>query len=206
MPLGASYATVAQLEARTGQPDNGTYTQLLAAASRHVESFTGRQFNQVAEATARKFRALDCERLPLDDFHTLTDFVVSTNGLAWDPTNFEADPPDGVKDGVPGWPFEALFAVNRSWPLQHFRRKTITVTARWGWSAVPAGIVEATLDVAFAMFIGASIGSGNGIISSETVGPFSVSFAVPPLGGMDGSVPQVLLKAVPFKRLRFGVG
>lgn len=206
MAIGDPYATPADLECRIGEADNGTYTDLLAAASRHVEWFTGRQFNQQDNATPRSFRALDCERLPVDDFYTVTDFEVATNGGAWDLSNVEFDPPDGVKDGVPGWPFEALFAAGRSWPLTHFRCKKITVTARWGWAAVPAGIFEATLDVAAVMSLGAGVSSDSGIVSSATAQGFSVSFATPGLGVAGSNVPRVLKKAVPYRRKRFGVG
>lgn len=201
MALGDPYATIAQLEARTGKLNDGTYADLLAAATRHVEDFTRRQFNKVTVATARKFRALDCERLAVDDFHTVTDLVVSTGGVPWLPTQFEVDPPDGVRDGVPGWPFESLFAVNRFWPLFDFRRKTITVTAQWGWAAVPKGIQEATLDVAVRMFVG---GGELGVLSSRTVGPWTDSFTV--AQDVEGSdIPRELRKAVPFRRVRFGV-
>lgn len=213
MALGDPYATVVDLEARIGQPDDGTYADLLAAASRHVEWFTGRQFNQEDTASSRSFRALDCERLPVDDFYTMVEFAVETSGMAWDLSNVEFDPPDGVKDGVPGWPFEALFAAGRSWPLTHFRRKKITVTARWGWAAVPAGIVEATLDVASVMSLGMGVGAGAepGIVTSQTVEGFSESYQIPgfgnggmTVGGM--RVPKSLTKALPYRRKRWGVG
>lgn len=203
MALGDPYALPGDLILRTGQADNGTYTAVLAAATRHVEDFTGRQFNKVTIASARKFRALDCERLAVDDFHTLADLVVSTNGLPWLASQFEVDPPDGVRGGVPGWPFEALFAVNRFWPLHDFRRKTITVTAQWGWATVPPAIKEATLDVAQVMLAG--VGGDSGIATSESVPAYSVSYGVPGLGASQSNVPRALVKALPYRLTRFGV-
>jgi hypothetical protein len=204
--IGTPYATAAQLETRLGKADDGSFAGLLAAASRHVNAFTGREFNQDDEESARRFRALDRERLPVNDFYTLTDLAVVVDGVAWDLANVDARPWDGIMHGEPGWPFSDLFAVGKSWPLTSFRRATIEVTAAWGWAAVPAGIIEATLDVAELMSVGGGVGEGPGVIESESLGPYTVGFGrYPSLSGMDRTVPRVLAKAAPYRRKRFGV-
>lgn len=211
MALGQAYATVEELEAKLGRTDDGSFSMLLDAASRHVESFVsegcnpGRQFNLEppgSAATARRFRPLDCERLAVDDFHTLDDLAVETNGTPWDIASVDPRPWDGVVNGEPGWPFSDLFAVGRRWPYS--RRALVTVTAHWGWAAVPTSIVQATLDVASIMSLGVGVGATPGVLSSQTVEGFSESYGIPSLDG-NPEVPKALKKAAPYKRKCFGV-
>jgi hypothetical protein len=200
MALGDPYATPAQLEARLGKEDDGTFERMLDVASRAVESFTGRQFNKAVEATPRRYRALDRERVRTDDFWTLEGLMVAVHGVDWDVTaHIDARPWDGVQGGQIGWPYSDLFAVNRSWPWS--RRALVQVTAKWGWEAVPSAIVEATLDVAELMSAGAG---KSGVVRSESMGGYSISYGLPSHMGMQ-DVPPEMLKAVPFRRKRFGV-
>jgi hypothetical protein len=202
MALGDPYATPEQLTARLGtEPANAA--SLLDAASRAVESFTRRQFNRDDDeyATPRRFRSLDRERVAVDDFHTLEDLVVEVNGTIWDPSWIDARPWDGIGQGQINWPFSDLFAINRSFPWS--RRALSTVSAHWGWAEVPAGIVEATLDVAEMMSL--ALTSGHGAIRSETVAGYSVSFATPSMSAGGESVPPEFIKALPFRRKVFGV-
>lgn len=203
MALGDPYATPGQLEARLGVDDPGTYERLLDAASRTVESFTRRQFNRADEASPRRYRALDRERVAVDDFHTLTDLAVVVNGMAWDvATNIDARPWDGVVGGMIDWPFSDLFAIRRTFPWSRIAQ--VTVTAKWGWADVPAGIVEATLDVAEVMSL-TMTNAQSGTIRSEAIGGYSISYALPQNLINNGDVPPELVKAVPFRRKRFGV-
>jgi hypothetical protein len=208
MALGDPYAEVCQLEERLGRSDNGSFGPLLDAASRAVESFTRRQFNRLDEpyAIARRFRALDRERVAVDDFFTLEDLEVVVNGTAWDvETQIDPRPWNGTTQGQTGWPYADLFAINRSFPWS--RRALVTVTAWWGWEAVPAAIMEATLDVAEVMSLGSRTVSQAGMIRSETIGGYSISYGLPNLlngAGLAG-VPVELHKAVPFRRKVFGV-
>jgi hypothetical protein len=92
MALLDPYATPAQLEGRLSTADDGTYSRLLDAASRAVESFTRRQFNRADEyeVLPRRFRALDCERCPVDDFWTLEGLAVEVGGTIWPEARFHA--------------------------------------------------------------------------------------------------------------------
>jgi hypothetical protein len=199
MAFGDPYASVLDLETRLGTPDDGRYADLLDAASRVIEDFTRRQFNKGSSATARRFRALDPERLAVDDFYTITDLEVEVNGTAWDVADVDPRPWDGVVGGQTGWPFFDLFAVGRTWPSG--RRAKVTVTANWGWNAVPEGIRQSTLDVAEVMSFGSS---SSGVVRAEAIDGYSVSYSVPKLGA--GSViPPELVKAAPYRRTRFGV-
>lgn len=200
MAYGDSYASVLELEERLGRSDDGSFAELLDAASRRVEDFCRRQFNRdtatTPVATARRFRALDPERLPVDDFRTTTDLAIEVDGTAWATTDVDPRPWDGVYKGRSGWPYSDLIAVGRSWPDS--RRALIEVTAHWGWTAVPEAIRQATLDVAEA----AASGSATGVVRSEAIDGYSVTYAAT----SDSTVPPELAKAAPYRRVRFGIG
>jgi hypothetical protein len=171
-----------------------------------VESFTRRQFNRADEdyeVLPRRFRALDRIRVAVDDFHTLDGLIVEVNGTAWDVDRYiDARPWDGVVGGMIDWPYSDLFAINRYFPWS--RRGLITVTAQWGWAEVPAAIVEATLDVAEVMSL-TMTNAQSGTIRSEAIGGYSISYALPQNLIGNGEVPAELVKAVPYRRKRFGV-
>lgn len=200
MALGDPYITVADLEAFLGKTDDGRFTQIIDAASRDVELFCHRQFNQATLATARTYRPIDSVLVFVDDFHTTTGLVVETdddNDGTFETTwtdEFEVGP-DDVVSGVEGWPFWQLVAVtSRSWPVR--RRRSVQVTAEWGWAAVPSGIKEATLAVAAVL----ESKDQPGPIRSESIDGYSVSF----VAGSDaiGSTERLgpFAKAAPYRR------
>lgn len=199
--FGDPYATVQDLETRLGTLDDGRYADLLDAASRAIEDFCGRQFNKDTAvppvATARRFVAVDPQRLPVDDFHTTTALLISVNGTPWVLADVDPRPFNGYHEGMSGWPYFDLLTVSKTWPSS--RTPKVTVTAHWGWAAVPEAIRQATLDVAEVI----SSGSTSGMIRQETMGTYSVAYSVPTSGG---EAPPELQKAAPYRRLRFGVG
>lgn len=156
MALGASYATLSELKARLGidsgiTTDDAALTNALATVSRNIEQMTGRQFNDADTVSARVYRPVTYCRVAVDDFHTDTGLIVQTDDgddgtfeTTWAAADFELEPVNGVVDGQPGWPYRSIRAVEgRQWIMG--RRATVKITARWGWSAVPAAVKEATL-------------------------------------------------------------
>lgn len=201
MAFGDPYASVPQLEQRLGVSDDGTFAALLDAASREVETFTRRQFNRDDYAEARRFRPLDYDRVAVDDFYTLTDLEVEVNGTAWDvATYIDARPWNGTVAGQIDWPYSDLFAIGRCWPWS--RRALITVTAHWGWATVPAGIVQATLDAAVAIYTSRQVTQGGQTLRSETIGGYTYVLSDP---NRSGDVPHEMLRAMPFRRKVYGV-
>jgi hypothetical protein len=194
--IGDPYASTAELAHRLEVDDvQLSFAGLVDAASRDVESFCHRQFNKTTIATARRFRPLDWRRLPVDDFHTITDLEVDVAGTVWDLASIDPQPWNGVKNGVPGWPFENLYTTNGNWP----NTSTITVTAQWGWAAVPEGIKQATLDVAAAKF---RAGGSAYPVRSQAIDGYSVTYKLP---GEGEQVLPELEAAVPYRRKRFGI-
>jgi hypothetical protein len=204
--IGDPYVGVVDLEDKFGKPDDGTYADIAEAASRAIELFTGRQFNRAATASPRRFRAVDRRRLATDDFWTVQDLAVEVSGVAWDVDQVDPRPWDGIVSGQPGWPFFDLFAVDRSWPARTLgRRALVTVTARWGWEAVPEGIRQAVLDVASDPGVAA-------VVTSEAAGGLSVAYGtlnVDPsqLMGIVSGNPAAFMRAAPYVRTSpLGIG
>lgn len=200
MALGDPYADVGVLMTRLGTDDALTAERVLDAASRAVEAFTCRQFNKQTSATARKFRPVDWRRVPVDDFHTVTGLAIDVNGTAWNVANVDPRPRNGVMDGQPGWPFFNLYATVGTWPSE----ATVTVTAQWGWAAVPKGIEQATLETAAVMFAAGGGGSSYPIVS-ESVAGYAVRYQPPTGTSSANDVPSEMASAAPYRLRRFGV-
>ncbi|MFE6846565.1 phage head-tail connector protein [Streptomyces sp. NPDC057686] len=158
MALGDNYATLAELKTRLGIDDTNddtTLTQALAAASRSIEKSCRRQFNKAGALTARFFVPVTGFYVAVNDIWTMAGLIVKTDEdddgvfeTTWTiVTDYELRPLDGVRDGVPGWPYWQIIAVGvRDFPFS--RRATVQVTADWGWNAVPAPVKEACLILA----------------------------------------------------------
>ncbi len=71
-------------------------------------------------------------------------------------SQYQLEPLNGIYDGSIGWPFYRIHVIQTWAPIWYtsigYPRTSIQVTARWGWAAVPPGIVEATLMLAESTF------------------------------------------------------
>jgi hypothetical protein len=199
--IGDPYVTGEDLAARLNKPNDGFFDDIVSAASRAVELFTGRQFNRDETASARRFRSVDWCRLTVDDFWTTTDLAISVDGTAWLVTDVDPRPWDGVHNGQPGWPFFDLFTVDRSWPYAtRGRRSLVTVTAKWGWEAVPEPIKQATLDVAQDVYGGISVDVTTEQIGGVAVTARSLRTESMNLTGLVSGNPAAFLRAIPYVR------
>jgi len=161
LALGDPYATLIELKARLGltdTSDDARLTSALATASRGIEKECHRQFNDAGTATARVFSPESECLTKVDDFSTTTGLVIAidrgntgTYGETWTAADYQLKPLNGVVDGESGWPFWKIEAVFRYFPCW-WRRPPVQVTARWGWTAVPAPVKEACLVVASEIF------------------------------------------------------
>lgn len=163
MALGDSYASLAELKNRVGISDGDTQdddamTSALDVASRGIEFCTHRQFNDAGTASARLFYADTRHLAKVDDFSTADDLVIETDtagdgtyATTWTTSDYELQPLNGIVDSVSGWPFWRIRAVERWFPCGE-RRAGLRVTARWGWTAIPAPVKEATLILAEDVF------------------------------------------------------
>lgn len=133
----------------------------ITAASRSVDDFCGRHFYQTTETQYFSPNPSSLWLLALDDMDLAT-----TDGLTVDVefgidgtypetrtfgTDFIAEPINQSMNGIDGWPFTSLRAVNgKIWPPRYadFQRDTVRITGTWGWQAVPANVQLAALILA----------------------------------------------------------
>lgn len=161
MALGDNYHTLAELKTRLGISDNTDNDALNAAsasASRNIEKYCRRQFNDAGSASARQYYPMSSTVVLVDDFHTTTGLQVATDNdddgdwdTIWATTDYVLEPLNGVRDGVAGWPYWKVKAVEANY-FYATRRPNVEVTARWGWAAVPAPVKEASLALAEEIF------------------------------------------------------
>lgn len=160
MAIGDPYVTVAEFKdyllgtSRNAQltTDDVQFTDAIASASREVESYCARQFNKATTATAREFEPDGRDWAYVDDFWDLTGLVVKldtagngTFSTTLTSADYELSPANGLQDGT-SWPYYRIRLLNGKWfPCVYGgRSRTLQVTAKWGWAAVPEPVKAAT--------------------------------------------------------------
>ena len=146
MPWSPDYLTLSQVKAYLELADTLDDAQLslwVTAASRAVDKLANRQFGQLAAPAARVYRrpafyvpelAMWC--LDVDDVQDSTGLTVQQYGgtaLAYASSGATLLPDNAPPDGKP-WT-QLGFTSNPAVP--------VTVTARWGWTAIPAQVQQA---------------------------------------------------------------
>lgn len=149
--IGGPYATRAQVKFRTGIPDSDTSRDTevdaaLATGADTIHRACGRQFGRTEDASARSF-TWGPSGVEVDDFWTTEGLLVA--GTAYSEDTYDLEPVNGIRDGVPGWPYEKIaypYALVAHPIYAAYRgRVEVVITAKWGWAAVPANVVEANV-------------------------------------------------------------
>ena len=163
MALGDPYASTAELSAifRIGDSDDDIeLDNAVKAASRWVTRWCGRDFNRAGAASTRTFRPTGRTETYVDDIATTTGLVVAvdtgddgTYETTWVvDTDYVVTPLNGTYGGFTGWPYTGIRRVSGLyWPTLS-DRAALSVTAEWGWPAVPADIKQATLIMAARLY------------------------------------------------------
>jgi hypothetical protein len=155
------YCTVEQVRAELGDDGERLPLALLEkavnTASRAVDDWTGRRFWQDPAPVVRRYRTDGSPRVQVGDISTTTGLVVETGpgDGTWDTTwtldtDFELGPENADADGG-AYAWHELVAVG-SYRFPRTRLTSLRVTARWGWSEVPAQVEEAAILRAVALF------------------------------------------------------
>lgn len=162
MPWAPAYATLADLKASlriNDTEDDAELLYALNAASRMIDHHAGRQFGSVDDATARYYGAywhvgLARWVVDIDDLVTTDDLVVKTDDGSGDfattltlDDDFRLAPDNAAADGRP-W----TQLIASSGQVLPTAARAVEVTARWGWSAPPEVVVQATLIQAARLF------------------------------------------------------
>lgn len=158
MALNPDYVTATQLKFSVGIPsgdtvDDALVATVITAASRAVDAETGRQFG-VTTAAARIFewdgrQLAGRDALEIFDVQTAVGLTVTTLdevGVAdttlVSGTDFDLWPWNAAADGTP-WTHLVLRPATAATLSRAARR--VSVTAAWGWTAVPKLVENATL-------------------------------------------------------------
>ena len=136
----------------TDTVDDAQIALAVTAASRAVDRCTNRQFGLVAAPEARVYTARwDKDRcryvIEIDDLMTVTGLTVTGEAGAIDV--FAKQPGNAAAEGRP---WTRLVVDPTSATLPTLKEDGVTVTARYGWSAVPGAVQQATLLQASRLF------------------------------------------------------
>jgi hypothetical protein len=151
MALTNCYITLEDMRGRAGigdHLDDGTLDGAINAACRAIDLHVGYFFFDATTASALVFEASDEYCLDVQPFSTTTGLVIATddNGDAtfettWAAADYELVPMRSAPFGITA--YNKIRGLNRMFPTGLARRRTVQVTARWGFSSVPDTIKEA---------------------------------------------------------------
>jgi hypothetical protein len=165
------FITPAQFKSRfdvSSAVDDPQIAEHIAAASSRVRQLTGRDFSaHSGAASVRYFRAVSWDTCIIDDAYEITavatdDGDTGTFGQAWTTVSYETDPANGIgPDATSGWPVTTLRAIGSLSFPSCAKRRAVKVTAKWGWTAVPAAVIEATYLLAHRYYYEVSVPGGS---------------------------------------------
>lgn len=124
---------------------------LLDSSTLAIDAFCDWGFDDAAgSASARVFAAADPGMIYVDPISSATDLVIKTGSVAgtfettWASTDYQLEPLNQRQSGLSNHPYYLIRAIGSySWPCS--REARVQVTARWGWSTVPASVRDACL-------------------------------------------------------------
>lgn len=148
-PVYAEVGELAAYKGVGGLADNEEMADALEAASRVIDDVCGRQFGGVGTGNAdtRVYpvqwdRHLGLYVAEIDDLMTTTALVVQSGSTTLTTADYVLLPRNADKTGDP---WTELGTTSAESPTVGSGPWEITVTAEWGWPAVPQAIKQATL-------------------------------------------------------------
>lgn len=155
MALTNCYITMDDIRGRAGisdHDDDETIDPAINSACRAIDNWCQQIFYDAGSASAKTFRPRNPYRANVLPFSTTTGLVIATDEnddgtyeQTWASTDYELDEFGGDYNTVLGSaPYNRIRAVGSYlFPTTNDRRKSLQVTARWGWSSVPQNVKEA---------------------------------------------------------------
>lgn len=143
------YLTVAELKAYVTSEttsDATIYEEAINTAEEIIDNACGRKFIVAAGSSARAYMPSCGAVLFIDDCTAITS-VVANGATLTSGTDYQAEPLNNLSYGGETVPFFALRRLGyyyRKWDNYYGvpNSATITVTATWGWAAIPAEVKE----------------------------------------------------------------
>lgn len=118
----------------------------IAVACTAIDDWCGQFFTTLDSATARTFEPVDEHEVWTDPFWTTDGLVVQVDYagagiyITVDPSGFILDRFGGNRADQLGSPYDTLISTTSAWPRH---RRSVRVTAKWGWAICPPQVVEA---------------------------------------------------------------
>lgn len=148
MALDDPYGDLATLKVRagiTGTANDAVLTQVLREASRQIEHWTHRVFNQTPAGTVRYFTGFAGTTLFIDDLVSVealaTDDGSRLYATSWAATDYDLLPFGAAEQGQPFTRID--LAPTGRYPFWRVP-KGVRVTGTWGWPSVPDDVAGAT--------------------------------------------------------------
>lgn len=114
--------------------------EAIVGAQQQLDNACVRRFDVAGEATTRVFVPDSPTVLIIDDCTSITSIV--ENGVTLDPSVYQAEPLNNLSSAGETVPFDRVRRVSGCW-YRDAGRATVSITAPWGWQAIPPQIVEA---------------------------------------------------------------
>jgi len=156
------YCTTDQIREHLGDTgvkiDIDLLERAVTSASRAVDSFTGRRFWQDATVKSRYYRPESSTLAMVDDISTTVGLLIATDsggnyswGDAWATTDYDLEPDNADQDEA-AYAWWRVRAVGNFGFTHSISRRTLKITAKFGWSAIPADVEYATILKATSLF------------------------------------------------------
>lgn len=183
MSLVNAYTTVEDLRTRMGDAgstaDTTELENAINSASRAIDDYTGRRFWLDSAVTTRVYRPVDPDMVWVQDIGSTSGLVIETDDdddgtfeTTWDSDDYELQPDNADALGASGYAWWRILAVDdRLFPVLT-RRRSLRVTAKHGWSAVPSGVRDACLLLSYTLYKRRE--SANGYAGMTDFGPARV--------------------------------
>ena len=122
------------------QADDELIGAAILAAQQQLDNACARRFAVASGSSARVYAPDLSDILIIDDCTAISSVVENGSTLAG--TVYQAEPLNNLSPGGETVPYNKIRRLSGCW-YRNGGKATITVTATWGWAAVPYQIVEA---------------------------------------------------------------
>jgi hypothetical protein len=151
MATSTRYAATADFKQWLGiadSVDDALLATVLDQASRDIDNYCGRVFNQSTAATARYYTAPRSDELLIADCVSLSAVATDADGDrtyedTWTATDYDLLPENAAADSEPYTTIAVAPGGDYSFPVGV--RKGVKLTGVWGWPAVPGAVKQACL-------------------------------------------------------------
>ncbi len=163
MAVTNGYCTLAELRTHLGDTGAKLPTADLERAinstSRAINNWTGRRFWQDPTVTTRTYRPKETSVAWVEDISTKTGLIIQSDtggnysySETWTTDDYDLYPSDDDQNDPTAYAWWRVKAVGTRAFITSSRRKTLKVTARFGWSGVPEEVNQACLIKASSLF------------------------------------------------------